>query len=393
MEFRNLTPFSVMAYAMDDKQNKRHHVIAMKIGYRLVQDAEGQWLAQLMENPALPLSVKDVFLGEVNRSPVLCESDLAPFKPACDIIVNGTARAPGGIATSEMTAGICLRTSSDAVLLDKRLRITGQRYFRQQALTGQWYETKPEPFTSLRLDYRSAFGGECRVEADSEYAERVPNENRLTDAQRSEHPDKNNPPLAHAFCPTNPLGQGYSPPWYLDACGIKSVEAPRIIAVDAPFTLHHFTDAVSGKADWSAPAFRPAGFGVIGRTWLPRLPLAGTYDDAWLNNRHPALPDDFEFSYWNCAPQAQQLPFLAPGTKITLSGLRSDGDISFSLPASRAGILLRMTSGELIPQMMWTDTLLVDTDELTVEQTCRYVLPVAPSLRVMEARYYISGEL
>lgn len=55
MEFRNLTPFSVMEYAMDDKQDERHRVVAMKTGFRLLQDADGQWLAQLMENPPLPL--------------------------------------------------------------------------------------------------------------------------------------------------------------------------------------------------------------------------------------------------------------------------------------------------------------------------------------------------
>ena len=38
MEFRNLTPFSVMQYAMDDKHNERHCVVAMKTGFRLKQD-------------------------------------------------------------------------------------------------------------------------------------------------------------------------------------------------------------------------------------------------------------------------------------------------------------------------------------------------------------------
>ena len=55
MEFRNLTPFSVMEYAMDDKHNERHRVVVMKTGFRLVQDAAGQWQKQLMEHPALPL--------------------------------------------------------------------------------------------------------------------------------------------------------------------------------------------------------------------------------------------------------------------------------------------------------------------------------------------------
>lgn len=36
MEFRNLTPFSVMNYKMLDTDDKEHHVIAMKVKYSLV---------------------------------------------------------------------------------------------------------------------------------------------------------------------------------------------------------------------------------------------------------------------------------------------------------------------------------------------------------------------
>lgn len=296
MEFRNLTPFSVMEYAMDDKHDKLYHVIAMKTGFRLVQDAEGHWQAKLMEYPPLPLSVEDKFSGEMNRSPVLHESDLVPLKPTCDIIVNGTAYAPGGAATQEMTAGVVMYAPSGGVLLEKKLKITGQRFYQRQALTGQWYETEPEPFTSLPLDYRYAFGGECRVGADSRQAARIPEAFRLTEIQRNEHPAQDNPPLAHMVCPVNPLGLGYMQPWYQQAGDIQQSEAPRILSVEHPFTLHHFIACLDGKADWFAPEFQPAGFGCISRTWLPRLPLAGTYDQAWLENRHPGLPDDFNFS-------------------------------------------------------------------------------------------------
>ncbi|HGL6358877.1 TPA: DUF2169 domain-containing protein [Citrobacter amalonaticus] len=392
MEFRNLTPFSVMQYKMDDKHNERHCVVAMKTGFRLIQDAEDQWQAQLMENPVLPLCVEDEYAGEINKSPVLRESDLAPLKPACDIIVNGTAYTPDGIAVPEMTAGLLMRSATGEVLIDKKLRITGRRFFRQQPLTGQWCETEPEPFTSLPLDYRYAFGGECRVEANSDYADRIPEENRLTDEQRREHPEPDNPPLAHMACPVNPLGLGYTQAWYLPADKIQQVEAHRIISAEHPFTLHHFIACRDGKADWTAPEFQPSGFGCISRTWLTRLPLAGTYNQEWLKTHHPGLPEDFNFRYWNSAPYDQQISFPSPGTTLVLSGFHPEGDISFTLPTSQAGILLRMDSGECIPQMMWTDTLLIDTDALTIEQTWRYLLPVNSSIRVMEARYHVKGE-
>lgn len=391
MEFRNLTPFSAMEYAMDDKHGKRHHVVAMKTGFSLVPDADGQWRTVVMDYPALPLSPEDKFIGEMNASSVIMESDLAPLKPACDIIVNGTVHAPEGIAVSEMTVGILIRALSGDIVLDKTLRVTGKRFYQRPILTGQWYETEPEPFTALRLDYRYAFGGECRVDADSEYAEHIPDACRLTEQQRAGHPDGDNPPLAHVVCPVNPLGLGYTQRWYLHACHQHQVEAPRIVAVNSPFTLQHFVEALEGNADWSAPAFQPAGLGCISRTWLPRLPLAGTYDLNWLENHHPALPEDFNFRYWNAAPQDQQIPFPHPGATITLYGFRPEGDITFTLPANRASILLRMESGEWIPQMMWTDTLLIDTNALTVVQIWRYLLPHNLSVRVMEARYHEAG--
>lgn len=391
MEFRNLTPFSVMEYAMDDIQGKRHHVIAMKTGFRLVPGAGGLWQTVLMENPAMPLCLEDKFFGEINASQVIQESDLAPLKPACDIIINGTAYTPDGIAAPEMTASILMRAPSGDVILDKRLRITGQHFYRQQTLTGQWYETEPEPFISLPLDYRYAYGGEYRIETDSEYAEHIPDEFRLTESQRHGHPDKDNPPLAHVVCTVNPLGLGYTQPWYLRACKVQQVEAPRITDPDNPFTLKQFTNSLHAQSDDSALVLQPAGFGIINRTWHPRLPLAGSYSQQWLENRHPGLPVDFNFRYWNAAPRDQQIPFPAPGATVSLSGLLPDGDITFTLPASQAGILLRMDSGECIPQMMWTDTLLIDTHTLTVAQTWRYLLPVGSSVRVMEARYHCAG--
>ncbi|MCE9993796.1 DUF2169 domain-containing protein [Enterobacter asburiae] len=387
MDFRNLTPFSVMEYAMDDKQNERHRVVAMKTGFRLVKDACGRWQAQLMENPVLPLCVEDEFFAELNSSPVLRESDLAPLKPACDIIVNGTAYTPDGIALTEMTAGVFMRAPSGEVLLDKKLRITGPRFYRQHGVTGQWYETEPEPFTSLPLDYRYAFGGECRVEEDSEFAERIPHEFRLSDAQRGEHPDKDSPPLAHITCPVNPLGRGYAQRWYLRSCEIKQVEAPRITAADSPFTLQHFLHTLDGQADWFSPAFQPAGFGAIGRTWWPRLLLAGTWDREWLDTQYPDLPDDFDFGYWNCAPHDQQILYPEPGPECVLTGFRPDGDIHFTLPAHQGRILLRVPTGQRVPLPMWLDTLEINTDALTVALTWRFLLPGSTPVRVMEARY------
>ncbi|WP_353936660.1 hypothetical protein [uncultured Citrobacter sp.] len=41
------------------------------------------------------------------------------------------------MAVPEVTAGLLIRPSKGEVLIDKKLRITGRRFYRQQTLTGQ----------------------------------------------------------------------------------------------------------------------------------------------------------------------------------------------------------------------------------------------------------------
>lgn len=66
--------------------------------------------------------------------------------------------------------------------------------------------------------------------------------------------------------------------------------------------LKHFDDPVPAPqigvvADLASRDIRARlgvhGFGPIPRTWLPRRQFAGTYDDYWLQARHPHLPPDF----------------------------------------------------------------------------------------------------
>ncbi len=390
MEFRNLTPFSAMEYAQDNKEGIRFHVVAMKTAFQLEQGRDGQWQTVLLTTPVQPLNLEDTFSGAVNASSVLCESDLTFLKPACDVIVNGSAFTPKGVPMAHSFARVRLQSCSGEILLDKSVQVTGRRFYRRERLTGQWYESEPERFTSLKLDYRYAFGGECRIDADSKYAASIPESVRLSDEQRAGHPDTTHPPLAHAFCSYNPLGLGYSPSWFLHACDIHQVEAPRILSTENPFALKHFIDAQK-ENHWAVPEFRPAGFGIVGRTWLPRRSLAGTYDRAWLEHEHPALPKDFDFRYWNGAPLDQQIPYPTPGAGVCLSGFHADGDIAFTLPRGQAEILLRLNTGELIPQRMWIDTLHIDADARRVALTWRFMLPVAPDIRVIEARYAAEG--
>nr|WP_245737433.1 DUF2169 domain-containing protein [Xenorhabdus japonica] len=150
--------------------------------------------------------------------------------------------------------------------------------------------TPPQKFTTLPVDYRYAFGGECKVYEKDGSAASVPEETRLTDTQREQHPEKDNAPIAHATWEYNPLGTGFITPWYAKAKDLSYYPAPRIEHPDAPITAEHFTQWLNQPPSITEKAGQPAGLGIIGRAWLPRRTLAGTYDEQWLKERHPYLP-------------------------------------------------------------------------------------------------------
>lgn len=387
MEFRNLTPFSTLCYAMLDKQDMEHHVVAMKVGFTLERSTGGVFSVRIQENPAMPLCMQNEYAGEQNLSQVLQESDLSPFKPHCDVIVNSSAYAPGGLPVREMPVSLHLLKADRQILLDKTLRVSGERFFVRHPLTGQWSLSEPEPFISLPLHYQYAFGGECRIDKDNDAASRIPEKYRLTPQQQAGHPQPDNPPVAHTACINNPLGLGFMAYWYAGVTRMSRFPAPRITDPRHPFTLDSFLRCHDGQADFSATEFQPAGFGFLGQGWQPRLTKAGTYDRHWLETRYPGLPADFDFSHWNGAPEDQQIPYPLPGLRFEVQGMHPRGDIDVQLPADKAVVLLRMDDGTLVPQWMVMDTLILDTEKMTLAVTWRYRISAGAPVRVMEARY------
>ena len=97
----------------------------------------------------------------------------------------------------------------------------------------------------------------------------------------------------------------------------------------------------------------------------------------WLETQHPDLPDDFDFNYWNCAPDDQRIPFPLPGLGFVLTGFRPEGDIRFTLPAHEGRLLLRAMSGHRMPLPMLLDTVEINTDTLTVALTGAFCCPTA----------------
>jgi hypothetical protein len=418
VEFVNYTPFPALAYQALDQHEQCFHVVTL----RTTSEIKTYGALQFIPEQA-PLAVTDEFHGEMNKSSVRQESDLAPFKPQCDVIVIGKAYAPAGRPARRFTAGIRIagpkqprplppqpqglnptmppsraavaawqREVIEAranplpgpVILDRQLAVYGSRYWEKGSFNG-WSLTTPEPVTSLPLRYEYAYGGECRIDLEDPASKQVEPKYRLTADERREHPDgPDRAPVAHRACEMNPVGMGFAEEWYLKAKKIKRVRAPQIDLPDDP--VREF-----GKT------YPTQGLGAITKAWLPRRKLCGTIDDAFIESGKP-LPEDFDFAFWNGAHPDLQVPWLAGNEEITLTNLcpynmpgatrDKSGNtlLHFSLPGHQPFVLVRYEEGFIEPARLELDTLVIEPDERKVSCVYRLRLPAEPAVRILEAR-------
>ncbi|WP_171463142.1 DUF2169 family type VI secretion system accessory protein [Burkholderia thailandensis] len=403
MEFRNLTPLHAMAFNAVDIPGNEIHVVALKAAYRLEPaqsfepDGDTHRCVLLSGDNAVPLAMADEYEGKTGASSVKWESDLAPFKPKCDVLVRATAHAPHGTPAASWPARVRV-FDTGTMVIDKGLRVTGPRSFTK-GWRG-WKLGEPEPTRAVPVRWEQAYGGTSRIVL-AQSAKGASADLELNEA-----------------CFTNPLGRGWVEKRFLDRATHKSVvaslcassipgplpkiaeiAAPQIEAWDIPITsldvAEHSAsglDAKQMKEVVARYATTPVGLGVVGRAWTPRLQFAGTYDETWHKTRWPYHPVDHDFHYWNGAPTDQQIEWPAPGLAFELANLALPehtraGFLRARLPGHRALVALRFKSGEIVPLEMKLDTLLIDTEEMRVSAIWRAVFPLQPAVRVCEARF------
>ena len=374
MQLINTTQFPALVFQATGQHDQSSQTVVMRATFDIKPDGS---LAVSDEQP--PLVLTDEYFGEVSKSSVRQESDLVPCKPKCDVIVNATAYSPGGAPSRGFMVGVKLCKPADEggapgpVVLDKKLVVTGPRYW-EKSLLGGWKLRPPAmPITSLPLRYEYAFGGECRIALHDPAAERVGREFLLGPEQRANHPDgADKAPLAHAACDDNPLGMGFAEEWYLKAKRLKTFPAPQVCSPREPFP-------VFGKA------YVPEGFGIVTKAWRQRLKLAGTYGAAWREKRWPHLPDDFDPEFWNGAHPDMRIPFPEGGETITLANLTPDGTLTISLPDLEPVVHVRREGGRIEPDHLKIDTLIIEPDASKVHLVWRIALPVQREVVPVEA--------
>ena len=104
------------------------------------------------------LTQADEFTGEPGLSAPLRETDYAHRKPACDLLLNGTAYVQSGRSDRQSQ----LVSESEVV---KTFTVVGDRIWRR-GLRGI-HATAPEPFAIMPISYDNAFGGVDRGTGDA----------------------------------------------------------------------------------------------------------------------------------------------------------------------------------------------------------------------------------
>src|SRR5262249_12163786 len=236
----------------------------------------------LLAPEQVPLVTADTITGEPGVSAPIYEADYAPRKPRCDVLLHGSAYAPGGRPTDRVTVSLGVDG------MHKTFDVVGDRVWQAGALSIG--ASSPKPFTKMPISYDRAFGGVDKAKGD---------------------------PATFRWYPTNHAGVGWHE--YLDTKLLDGKPLPN-------------TEETGHRVRKPNGTYRPMAFGPVGRAWQPRPKWAGTYDQKWLDELFPFLPKDFDERYFQAAPEEQQTDYLRGGEEIELLNLTPAGRTLFRVP-------------------------------------------------------------
>jgi hypothetical protein len=303
----NNTPYQVEPLILADEEGRPIVVVVAKGTFDV---AHGRTLVLAAEQEKVCLT--GTFNGEPGKSSPRLEPETAFAKPATDVVLLGTARAPRQ-GTTEMDVELSVGR------LRKTVHVTGDRvWFRS---LGTATASRPVPFERIALSYENAFGGWDRSHEDLG---------------------------RHAFEPRNPCGTGFR------ARTGRWEEGVRLPNLEDP------KRRITSPSD--APP--PCGVGFTAPDWEPRRGYAGTYDGSWAAERLPLLPRDFDRRFFNAASEGLVASgHLRGDEEVRAIGVRTEGPLVFRLPAlppPRVVVAFRRAPDARPPAVL--DTVILDTD-------------------------------
>ncbi|MFN8179151.1 MAG: DUF2169 domain-containing protein [bacterium] len=306
MELRNRTPHLFGQVVDLDRTGAERLIVVLRAEFVI-----GEGGALDVAPPGDPLRGGDVFYGDPPLTSIAGEAELGATKPATDVLLFGSAVAPRpGTRAMEVR----FRVGP----IRKAVRVYGERRWKRSLLAKT--ASDPLPFERVPLIWENAWGGTDTSPDDEKH---------------------------HGAEPRNPVGRGYRAahsklPWEDELC--PSLEDPE--------------EGAGGLGRKGVPV----GVGPIGRGWEPRRSYAGTYDEKWVAERMPILPDDFDDRFHQAAPPDQIAPkLLTGGEKVELAGLTSESRLEFRLPVLRPRFEVRLRT-RVEGQAMVLDTVALHTD-------------------------------
>ncbi|MGH1330273.1 MAG: DUF2169 family type VI secretion system accessory protein [Paracoccaceae bacterium] len=268
----NHTPFATQGYFLRDQNGVEHWVAALRATFDL---ASGHFpRVASLQDPVKLIPETDPDMPDLMRE----ESDLQPFRPATDIVLHGAASLPE--AAPALTIPVTLNIGS----LSKTLICSGPRRL-SRGMTKNIL-SDPVPISSLPLTWNHSLGGQCQKQIEAKHE-------------------------------ANPIGMGWLSDWALLKRG-EEMDLPQITAPHAPVIPDQ-------------PFPMPQGFGPMQPHWAPRLRLAGTFDQAWEERRHPRLPIDFD-SHFHQSVLPDQIANLVGGEPVSVINASPQGPLHFRLP-------------------------------------------------------------
>lgn len=292
-----------------DKTGREFVIAVIKGTFQIPRDPLAE---PSLASKQLPLITADEFSGEPGFSAPTFEMDFAQRKPRCDVLLMGSAYAPGNRPVERVTIRVQVGS------MQKGFDVVGDRVWQAGAFTLGM--SRPKLFTVQPFSYDRAFGGVDRAKGD---------------------------PLTYRWYPTNHAGIGWHE--YLDTQFLDGTLLPN-------------TEETNNPIKKPNGSYRPMAMGPIGRAWLPRVSYGGTYDQKWKDEKAPFLPDDFDEHYFQSTVEDQQIGYPAGGESVSLINLTPEGRTEFKLPNVTLPVLFLKRNGEHQETEAIVDTILLDPD-------------------------------
>lgn len=319
----NRTPFPALAFSQFHRDGTDMAVLAVRGSFHIVPNAP-LVLAPRQDE----LELADRYDGDPANGLLVRTCDIVPFKPAADLTILGASWAPQGMEARSWITGVRLGK------LEKVLRVHGPRLWLRTTTGKDWALSEARPVKTVALDWRNAFGGPIPGTGD----------------------DKT-PIDVHRF---NPIG-----------CGIVDANhSPSEADIPAP----SIEDPADPVLDWRRRDHVPQGFAPLPPVWRSRQQYTGTFDDAWLAAKHPLLPDDFDYRFYQYAapdlihgerlngdeelqllhmhPGHTHIQVWLPGVQLSAVAHRQDGSTD-SLALMLDGIHVDMTADLAMVYLTW----------------------------------------